>query len=181
MDEWVDILDEDGNATGKKCLKSEAHAKGWFHPCVHIWFYTPHGSVLVQQRGALKETYPLLWDVSVAGHMEAGESAEDAALREVAEEIGLHIKASDLQKVGVFKSYKVHSEALIDAEFLNTFIHPLSVSVEALVPQASEVAALKLISMQEFTTALHEPGAARHVPHDEIYIRNVLEMIRKQV
>jgi len=181
MDEWVDILDEDGNATGRTCLKSEAHAKGWFHPCVHIWFYTQDGKVLVQQRGAMKKTFPLLWDVSVAGHMEAGESAEDSAIREVAEEIGLHIKAADLQKVGVYKSYKVHNEALIDAEFLNTYIHPLSVSVDALIPQESEVAALKLISMQEFTAALQEPVAVGHVPHEEIYIRNVLEMIRKQV
>ncbi len=181
MDEWVDILDEDGNATGKSCLKSEAHAKGWFHPCVHIWFYTPNGEVLVQQRGAMKNTYPLLWDVSVAGHMAAGETAEDAAMREVAEEIGLQIQAADLMKVGVYKSYNVHSKTLTDAEFLNTYIHPLSVSVDALVPQESEVAALKLISMEDFATALHEPTELGHVPHDEIYIRNVLEMIRKQI
>ena len=181
MDEWVDILDADGYPSGRTCLKSEAHAKGWFHPCVHIWFYTPKGDVLVQQRGRKKKTYPLLWDVSVAGHMEAGESAEDAAVREVAEEIGLQIRAADLQKVGVYKSYKVHSKSLIDAEFLNTYIHPLTVSIDSLVPQASEVAALKLISVQEFSAALDQPKMHDHVPHDAIYIRDVLEMIRKQI
>ncbi|MDH3796768.1 MAG: NUDIX domain-containing protein, partial [Flavobacteriaceae bacterium] len=108
MDEWVDILDENGNATGRTCLKSEAHAKGWFHPCVHIWFYTSNGDILVQQRGANKKTYPLLWDVSVAGHMAAGETSEEAALREVEEEIGLRIKEADLQQVGVYKSLKLH-------------------------------------------------------------------------
>ncbi|MBT8236543.1 MAG: NUDIX domain-containing protein [Bacteroidia bacterium] len=181
MEEWIDILDENGNATGRTCLRTEAHAKGWFHPCVHIWFYTPNGEMLVQQRGATKRTYPSLWDVSVAGHMAAGEAALDAAVREVAEEIGLQIKAPDLMKVGVYKSYNVHSEVLTDAEFLNTYIHPLSVSVDRLVPQEFEVAALKLISRQEFTAALHKPIEAGHVPHDEIYIQDVLEMIRKQL
>lgn len=181
MDERVDILDEIGNATGRSCLKSEAHAKGLFHPCVHIWFYTLEGEILVQQRGAMKKTYPLLWDVSVAGHMAAGETAEDAALREVEEEIGLQIKAADLLKVGVYKSLKLHDNGLKDAEFLNTYLHPLSVSVATLVPQASEVADLKLISLQEFITALHEPLTQGHVPHDEVYINAVLELIRKQL
>lgn len=180
MDEWVDILDENGNATGRSCLKSEAHAKGWFHPCVHIWFYTSNGDILVQQRGANKKTYPLLWDVSVAGHMAAGETSEEAALREVEEEIGLRIKAADLLQVGVYKSLKLHENGLIDAEFLNTFLHPLTVSVNNLVPQKSEVADLKLISLQEFATVLHEPLTQGHVPHDEVYIKGVLDLLRKQ-
>ncbi|MDH3698440.1 MAG: NUDIX domain-containing protein [Flavobacteriaceae bacterium] len=181
MDEWVDILDENGNATGRTCLKSEAHAKGWFHPCVHIWFYTSNGDILVQQRGANKKTYPLLWDVSVAGHMAAGETSEEAALREVEEEIGLRIKEADLQQVGVYKSLKLHKDGLIDAEFLNTFLHPLTVSVTNLVPQESEVADIKLISLQEFISVLHEPLTQGHVPHDEVYINGVLDLLRKQL
>ncbi|MEX0360286.1 MAG: hydrolase, partial [Allomuricauda sp.] len=50
MDELVDILDENGNLTGRTCLKSEAHLKGYFHPTVHVWFYTADGKVLFQKR-----------------------------------------------------------------------------------------------------------------------------------
>ena len=42
-EEYLDILDDLGNSTGKSCLKSEAHKKGYFHPTVHVWFYTKHG------------------------------------------------------------------------------------------------------------------------------------------
>ncbi|MEP3384912.1 MAG: NUDIX domain-containing protein, partial [Flavobacteriaceae bacterium] len=100
MDELIDILDENGNHVGKTCLKSEAHLKGLFHPTVHIWFYTKDGGILFQKRGKDKKTFPLLWDVSVAGHIGAGEPIIEAAIREVEEEIGLKVLASDLDKIG---------------------------------------------------------------------------------
>ena len=81
MDELIDILDSNGDFTGKTAMKSEAHKNGWFHATVHIWFYTTDGKILLQQRGKHKETHPLLWDVSVAGHVGAGEAIETSAIR----------------------------------------------------------------------------------------------------
>ncbi|MEX0314176.1 MAG: hydrolase, partial [Allomuricauda sp.] len=71
MDELVDILDDNGNPTGRTCLKSEAHRKGLFHPTIHVWFYTSEGQILFQKRADNKDTFPSLWDVSVAGHIGA--------------------------------------------------------------------------------------------------------------
>ena len=71
MEEWIDLMDTNGNYTGQKVLKSEAHQKGLFHPTAHIWFYTAEGQVLLQQRSETKKTFPLYWDVSVAGHISA--------------------------------------------------------------------------------------------------------------
>ena len=61
MDELIDILDDQGNLTGRNCLKSVAHKKGLYHATVHIWFYTPDGNILLQQRSASKKIYPLLY------------------------------------------------------------------------------------------------------------------------
>jgi hypothetical protein len=44
MDELIDILDDQGNLTGRNCLKSIAHIEGLNHATVHIWFYTPEGT-----------------------------------------------------------------------------------------------------------------------------------------
>lgn len=48
-----------------------------------------HGNMLVQQRSAEKDTHPSEWDVSVAGHIGAGDESRATAARECGEEIGL--------------------------------------------------------------------------------------------
>lgn len=149
MDELVDILDELGNPTGVSALKSVAHKKGLFHPTVHVWFFTDEGEILFQKRAASKKTFPGLWDVSVAGHIAAGESIEVSAQREVLEEIGLEIKISDLTKVGVFKTVHHHPNHMVDAEFNHCFLAELKVGLETLNLQDEEVEDVKLIPTKE--------------------------------
>lgn len=181
MDELVDILDENGNATGKTCLKSEAHANGWFHPTVHIWCYTPTGMVVLQRRGANKDTHPLLWDVSVAGHVGAGESLEEAAVRETQEEIGLSINPSELKKIGCFKSVHQHSETLIDKEFNHTFICEMQTSFFKLAKQDSEVEALDLFSLDHLKARVTSNHMDGFVPHDREYYETVIKAIEKNL
>ena len=182
MQEYVDVLTADGEYTWQKVLKTEAHKKGLFHPTVHIWLYTNHGKVLVQQRAATKETFPLLWDVSVAGHVSAGEAVLAAAQREVKEELGLSINSQDLQKIGVFRSVKEHSANFTDCEFHHTFIHPLKVPLEELEKEESEVADLALLPLIQLTEEIW--GLARpqkYVPHERSYYKAVFRAIKEQL
>ena len=182
MDELVDILDQDGNPTGRTALKSEAHRKGWFHPTVHVWCYTVNGKILIQQRAAEKDTHPLLWDVSVAGHICAGESPEAGAIREVSEEIGLDIRERDLQKVAVFKAVHEHSPELMDCEFHHVFICELRQPLAKLKRQQDEVAALELIPMIKFSEETWGLGnLTKYVPHGPEYYKEVITAIRRKL
>ncbi len=182
MEEYVDILDEQGKHTGKTAPKSEAHRKGLFHPTVHVWLYQGNGMVLMQQRGHLKDTHPLLWDVSVAGHIHAGETVGSAALREVEEEIGLRIAESKLEKIGVFKEVQQHRKDLLDCEFHHTFLCALEVPFSSLKKQDSEVEALSMVPL----TLLAEEvwGLARpqkYVPHGTAYYQTVIKAIQARL
>ncbi len=182
MDERVAIWDENGQPTGREALKSEAHKNGWFHPTVHIWFYTQDGRILLQQRSAKKLTFPLLWDVSVAGHISAGESIAEAAVRETAEEIGLDINFSELESIGVFKSVRKHHEELIDCEFHHTFLCLLRRPPGELKKQDEEVAALKLVPLITFAEelwGLANPG--KYVPHAPAYYKTVIRQVQKRL
>ncbi|PIF01486.1 MAG: hydrolase [Maribacter sp.] len=182
MDELVDILDDGGNFTGKTAMKSEAHKHGLFHPTVHVWFYTANGQVLLQQRSRDKEIDPLLWGVSVAGHVSAGENIEASALREVHEEIGLSINKGQLHKIGVFKSIRRYNEDLIDSEFHHTYLCELEVPFPQLRKQDSEVEALELIPLLRFSEETWGLANLRkYIPQGVDYYRTVIEAIKKRL
>ncbi len=182
MDELVDILDDKGNSTGETAMKSVAHRKGLFHPTVHVWFYNQRGQLLLQQRGKDKESHPLLWDVSVAGHVGAGENLEDSALREVFEEIGLTIEKKDLEKLGVFKSVQKIGDALTDCEFHHTYLSELRVALQQLKKQDSEVADLALVPLTRFaeeTWGMANPK--KYVPHGASYYQAIVKAVKSRL
>lgn len=182
MDELIDILDSKGNFTGKTKLKSHAHSMGLFHATVHIWFYTINEKILLQQRGKNKDTHPLLWDVSVAGHVAEGEEIELSAIREVEEEIGITITKDNLEKIGVFKSVKKHSDNLIDCEFHHTFLCELKIPLEELHKQQSEVEALDLISLLKFSEETWGmANTQKYVPHGVTYYSTIIKAIQERL
>ncbi len=146
-DELIDIVDEQGNYTGKTCLKSEAHQFGYFHTTVHIWIYTSNKKILLQKRGLNKKVFPGLWDISVAGHIGAGESIKNAAIREIEEEIGFSIPKNKLTKIGTRKHQVKHNNGIIDNEFHHVFITELTIPVNQLKIQEDEVDAIDLFDL----------------------------------
>ncbi|WP_307831389.1 NUDIX hydrolase [Nitratidesulfovibrio oxamicus] len=59
------------------------------HRVVLVMLYDAEGRIYLQKRAANKRLYPGRWDLSATGHVLAGESREDAALRELREELGI--------------------------------------------------------------------------------------------
>lgn len=144
MDELIDILTPEGKPTGKTALKSEAHKNGWFHATVHIWLFTSDKKILLQKRAFTKKVFPGLWDISVAGHIGAGEGILESAKREVFEEIGLKLEDKDLIKIGTRVHQVSHKNGIQDNEHHHVFIAELKVPVSTLIMQEEEVAGIDL-------------------------------------
>ena len=147
MDEVIDILTSKGEFTGSTCLKSEAHLKGLYHQTVHIWFYTENKRVLLQKRASVKKVFPNKWDVSVAGHIGAGEKIISTAIRETKEEIGIDIEENELTKIGIRKDEIVHSNGILDNEFKHIFLCKLNRNLNELTMQPGEVDDLQLFDV----------------------------------
>lgn len=148
MDEIIDILTSDGKPTGKTALKSEAHKNGWFHATVHIWLFTSDKKILLQKRALTKKVFPGLWDISVAGHIGAGESILTSAKREVLEEIGLELEEKDLIKIGTRIHQVSHKNEIIDNEHHHIFIAELKAPLSTLKIQEEEVDDIKLFNLK---------------------------------
>ncbi|SEF13474.1 NUDIX hydrolase [Streptomyces sp. Ag109_O5-10] len=87
-DEILDIVDENDQVTGTS-PRGEAYARGLRHRCVFIQARDAAGRVFVHRRTATKLVFPSLYDMFVGGVVGAGESYDDAALREAEEELGV--------------------------------------------------------------------------------------------
>ena len=144
MDEFIDILTTEGAPTGRTALKSEAHKNGWFHATAHIWFFTSDHQILLQKRALTKKVFPGIWDISVAGHIGAGEEILEGAKREIFEEIGLELKEEDLIKIGTRIHQVSHANGIQDNEHHHVFIAKLKTSVKKLTLQKEEVVDIKL-------------------------------------
>jgi isopentenyldiphosphate isomerase len=95
----MDVLDKDGNPTGQKMSKREIHENGMWHMASWVWIYNNKGQILLQLRSQNKDNHPGEWDISAAGHVEAGETPLEAAIREVHEEIGLSVTPDQLKLI----------------------------------------------------------------------------------
>ncbi|MGB6269780.1 MAG: NUDIX domain-containing protein [Olleya sp.] len=182
MDELIDIVTKTGKPTSQSALKSVIHKKGYYHNTVHIWFYTDEGEVLLAQRSAKKVIYPLLWDVSVAGHIDAGETIKEGAIREIKEEIGVTLKKKHLEKIGVFECFQSYPNGIIDNEFHHTFIVEISRYLTEFILQKEEVEAVKWVRMYEFFELLEHSKINGHFVASNLeYYNTVIDAILERI
>ena len=151
MAEYFDILDENGNLTGKTKLRSEVHRDGDWHKAVHIWVFNRKGEVLLQRRPANKDSYPNMLDISCAGHLSAGDTSIEGALRELEEELGLKVDKEELKLFdNTFKIGRIFGTDFINNEFNDLYYLITDKTAEEMVFQEEEISEIFFIQFDEF-------------------------------
>ncbi|WP_417370045.1 NUDIX hydrolase [Gelidibacter japonicus] len=161
-EEYIDVLNADGSPTGKSRPKSEIHIKGHYHNTAHVWFYNSKAEILLAQRAASKTICPLLWDVSVAGHVDSGETITQAAVREIWEEIGICIPEAHLEKIGIYECFQSYPNGIKDNEFHHTFIAKIDYALNDFNLDKNEVEEVKFVSIPEFRKLLKNSDVNGH-------------------
>jgi 8-oxo-dGTP pyrophosphatase MutT (NUDIX family) len=88
MDEEVIIVDEHNKPTGK-AYRSEMRKANLIHRAAYILVFNGGGELFVQKRTRTKDVFPGYYDLAAGGVVLADESYDDAAQRELAEELGI--------------------------------------------------------------------------------------------
>ena len=148
VDEYFDIVDPDGNPTGRIKRRSDVHQDGDWHCAFHCWVVLEdqnrEPSILFQRRSMNKDTYPGKLDVAVGGHYRAGEGFREV-VQEIEEELGIAPQADTLINIGRRWSQAV-TKRWVDREIEDVYVHCLKEPVSTLQPSREEITAVDVIS-----------------------------------
>jgi isopentenyldiphosphate isomerase len=110
----IDFVDRDDCVIGSGTI-DEARASGHIHRVARIFIYNTNGELILQKRASHMKTFPDKWDHSAAGHVDHGETYDDAAKRELMEEVG--ISGVDLSKREKYFSEEADEEGQVKKRF----------------------------------------------------------------
>ena len=173
MEEQIDILNEKGEFTCEVRSKKDVHKLGLWYGAVHVWFLNSHGELLLQKRAKQKESYGGFWDISVAGHISAGETSIQSALREIKEELGINVVERELV---LFR--KVIQQSILDNglsmknQHNDLYIIQKDIDISDMTMQESEVQDLKYIHWKDLQKLVENDfkyNGEKLVPHPEEY------------
>lgn len=157
MEEHYDVLDEQGNKTGQALPKSVVHERELWHGSAFIWIYNSKGEVLLQFRAADKKLYANVWDVSVGGHISAGDDPLATAIREAEEELGIRAKPEALTLIGQCTDEAKMITGKLHREHDWIFLLSAEIAHENLVLQQSEVTKAKWLPLGQLQADFAKP------------------------
>ena len=145
MEKW-DLLDADGNPTGKTLVRGEPLLPGMYHLVEHIWIVDSKGRLLIQQRNPNLRLMPGVWAAN-SGSAQAGEDSESAARRELFEELSIRTAPGELVYGGRMRRRN---------SFTDLWILYRDIDVSSLRLQKEEVAQAKWVTTEELIGMLED-------------------------
>ncbi len=139
MELW-DIYNRDRQISGQTMERGSEFPDSALHLVVHICIFNSNGDMLIQQRQPFKEGWPGLWDITVGGSAVAGDSSQQAAEREVLEEIGYHVD---------FSEKRPHLTVNYDHGFDDFYLLEADIDISTLHLQAEEVKQVRWATREE--------------------------------
>lgn len=170
-EELIDVLDENGIKTGQVLPRREVHEKGLWHRIIVVAIVNEKNEILIQQRSENKDKNPGMWDISVTGHLSAGQDSLTAATREISEEVsvnlGYSVEVRDFRFMFSYRKEEKVNEKHFDRQYYDFFIlRQNGLSADNIRFQDSEVQAIKFVSINELNV-MREKGLL--VNRDECY------------
>lgn len=87
-DEILDVVDANDEVVGQ-ARRGDVYTQGMRHRCAFIQVRDTQGRLFIHRRTPIKLVFPSLYDMFVGGVVGAGETYDEAALREAEEELGV--------------------------------------------------------------------------------------------
>ncbi len=161
-EDWVPLVDEEGNITGQAPRRVVHNGKSkLLHPVVHLHVVSKDG-IFLQKRALTKKIQPGKWDTAVGGHVDPGESIEQALARETFEEIGISQFNASLMKKYIW-------ESSVERELVLSFITNYSGDFNI---DKREVEEAKFWSIKEIESSVDKGYFTPNFLHEFEWVKN---------
>ncbi len=155
MPNKIDIVDKNNQPTGQTSEINDALIKGLWHRGVHVVVCTRTGYILIQKRSTAMRMHPGFLDFSVGGFVDSDETPEEAAIREVREEVGLDIRKGALHFVTIHRKNRAWpAQHKKDRAFIYIYVVVLPDHTVDIHAQREEVEWSKFITVRELKRLL---------------------------
>ncbi len=171
MDEMVDVVDENDNVIGQE-MKSECHKEGILHRNAAIFVINEQGKCLLQKRSPDKDLGPNLFCTSACGHLGAGETYEEAAKKEMKEEIGIEC---ELKPIGKFRGTEHLPDGRVNDELYKLYYCTYDGEFKL---QEEEVSYVKFFSIEDIKKMIEE-DPEQFTPNTILQFQNYVEWLEK--
>ena len=173
--EMIDVLDENGIKTGNILSRQEIHKRGLWHRAIVVAIINEKNEILLQQRSKNKEKNADMWDISVAGHISAGEDGLNSAIREIDEEVGIFLESTtsiqEFKYISSFKESKIYSKDFIENQFYDFFIlKKPNLTITDIKMQNSEVQDIKFVNINQLLRMQEDNIIVNRKPVDDMLL-----------
>jgi isopentenyldiphosphate isomerase len=154
MIENFDILNELGEFTGEIATRDECHEKGLWHRAVYAFIIDKNLNILLQKRSSNKKLWPNKWDVTIGGHVNAGEFGRQALIRECKEELGIEITDDEIKYI-VSTTSVYNKNNYVNNHYDECYLITKDINIEDLKLQKEEVSDAKYFSKEDLLNRIN--------------------------
>jgi isopentenyldiphosphate isomerase len=162
--ELFDIYDRFRRPLGRTKPRGDKFSADEYRLVVHIAVFNDSGQMLIQRRVDTKHGWGGMWDVSVGGSVQAGESSQSGATREMSEELGIDFNFTD-----ILPHLTITSTSIFD----DYYIIRQSPDISALKLQETEVAEVKWADFDEIAEKIR---SGVFIPYYESFIKTLFDI-----
>ena len=148
--ELLDVVDENNEITGQVAKREREHKENLWHRHVSAWIMNEKGEILLQKRAQTTANNANKW-AKTGGHVDSGETVENAIVREIKEEIGIDVPEEQIKVISKFKSKNPENKY-----FSYGFLFVVNYKIEDYKLNEDEVSEVKYMTIEDMEKAKRE-------------------------
>lgn len=145
--ESFDLYDVNRNKSGRTLERGNKVPDGYYRLVVHVCIFGSDGRMLIQRRLPDKKGWSGMWDITAGGSALAGDNSQQAASRELLEEVGI-----DYSLEGKRPAMTIY----FDGGFNDIYTINMDVDIDKLTLQPTEVAEVRWATEEEILEMMRQ-------------------------